>query len=187
MKSVNSTQVKVARIGKPHGIQGWVTIEELTDQPELRFQIGNQFHLLSPDFKKSSKILTLSGCNLAGSNSLLAFAEINNRDEAEKIRNHFLSLEIELPATNLNSDDFHVQQIIGLKSFFANGEECGEVVEVLNLPFQDCLAIKRGKQEILIPFVKELVPTVDISNSKIIFSFNEKYLTSMENIAKVDE
>jgi 16S rRNA processing protein RimM len=39
---------------------------------------------------------------------------------------------------------------------------------VLNLPGQDVLAIKTSSGEVMIPFVRQLVPTVDIANRKLV-------------------
>jgi 16S rRNA processing protein RimM len=39
---------------------------------------------------------------------------------------------------------------------------------VINLPGQDLLAIKTTQGEQLIPFVHQLVPTVDIANKKVV-------------------
>ena len=36
-------QLQVARIGKPHGIRGEVTVQVLTDAPEDRFVPGTEF------------------------------------------------------------------------------------------------------------------------------------------------
>jgi 16S rRNA processing protein RimM len=49
-----------------------------------------------------------------------------------------------------------------------NGDVFGEVSDVINLPGQDLLAINTAHGEQLIPFVHQLVPTVDIANKKII-------------------
>ena len=38
-------QVLVARIGKPHGIRGEVTVELFTDAPEERFSRGEVLHI----------------------------------------------------------------------------------------------------------------------------------------------
>ena len=43
----------------------------------------------------------------------------------------------------------------------------GEVSEVLNLPGQDVLSIKTDSGEILIPFVRQLVPVVDIKAKRM--------------------
>ena len=48
------------------------------------------------------------------------------------------------------------------------GDEVGEVAEVLHLPAQDVLAIKRTDGvEVLVPFVQELVPVVDLDRGSV--------------------
>ena len=49
-----------------------------------------------------------------------------------------------------------------------SGESIGEVTDVINLPGQDLLAIKTQTGEILIPFVRQLVPVVDVAARKVI-------------------
>jgi len=43
----------------------------------------------------------------------------------------------------------------------------GEVTDVLNLPGQDVLSIKSENGEVLIPFVHQLVPIVDIKAKRM--------------------
>jgi 16S rRNA processing protein RimM len=43
----------------------------------------------------------------------------------------------------------------------------GEVSDVLNLPGQDVLVIKGKSGEVLIPFVRVLVPVVDIAGKRL--------------------
>jgi 16S rRNA processing protein RimM len=50
-----------------------------------------------------------------------------------------------------------------------SGEEVGTVQEVLHLPGQDVLVVRtQAGQEVLVPFVAAIVPTVDVANQRII-------------------
>ena len=64
--------------------------------------------------------------------------------------------------------EYHVQQLVGCAVVDANGNSFGELADVLNLPGQDVLAINTASGEVLIPFVKEFVPTVDLDNRRIV-------------------
>jgi 16S rRNA processing protein RimM len=48
-----------------------------------------------------------------------------------------------------------------------DGIELGPVTDVINLPGQDVLTVDYNGREVLIPFVKAIVPVVDIKNRKI--------------------
>jgi 16S rRNA processing protein RimM len=58
-------------------------------------------------------------------------------------------------------------QLIGCKAYLVDGDLVGEVTDVLNLPGQDVLSIKTESGEILIPFVHQLVPVVDIKAKRM--------------------
>jgi len=64
-------------------------------------------------------------------------------------------------------DDFHVLQLIGCQAHLIDGDLFGEVSDVLNLPGQDVLVIKVDGAEVLIPFVRALVPVVDITARRL--------------------
>jgi len=63
---------------------------------------------------------------------------------------------------NLHEDEFHVQQLIGLKVETDEGIHVGTLTDVLNLPGQDLLAVETDNGEVLIPFVYEIVPEIDL-------------------------
>ena len=58
-------------------------------------------------------------------------------------------------------------QLIGCQAYLVDGDLFGEVIEVLNLPGQDVLSIKTEAGEVLIPFVHQLVPVVDVKAKRM--------------------
>jgi 16S rRNA processing protein RimM len=78
-----------------------------------------------------------------------------------------LYAEVDINETSDVADEYHVLQLVGCQVILESGEVFGEVTDVINLPGQDLLAIKTDEGEQLIPFVHQLVPTVDITNKKI--------------------
>ena len=93
---------------------------------------------------------------------LLGFEGISDRNGIEALRDELLYAEVDIDAPGIDEDDYHVLQLIGCKAFLIDGDQFGEVSEVLNLPGQDVLVIKGETGETLIPFVRQLVPIVDI-------------------------
>jgi 16S rRNA processing protein RimM len=61
-----------------------------------------------------------------------------------------------------------VLQLIGCIAHLQSGEKFGEVSDVINLPGQDLLAIETEQGETLIPFVRQLVPEVDVKNKRMV-------------------
>ena len=154
-------KLNVGRIGRAHGILGEATIEVRTDEPQTRFAVG-------------AKLITDQG-NLVVSSArvhngilLLGFEGITDRNAVEKLRNTLLYAEVDIDQPSENEDDYHIQQLIGLTAVLADGSNYGTVADVLNLPAQDCLVINTETGEVLIPFVSQLVPTVDLDRKLIV-------------------
>jgi 16S rRNA processing protein RimM len=149
-------KLNVGRIGKAHGILGEATIEVRTDEAEDRFAIGAVLET------ESHGNLTVASARVHNGILLLSFEGIEDRNAIETLRNELLYADVDIDAPGVDEDDYHVLQLIGCKAFLVDGDEFGEVSEVLNLPGQDVLVIKSGSTETLIPFVRQLVPIVDI-------------------------
>lgn len=149
-------KLNVGRIGKAHGILGEATIEVRTDEAEDRFAIGAVLET------ESHGNLTVASARVHNGILLLSFDGIEDRNAIEGLRNELLYADVDIDAPGLDEDDYHVLQLIGCKAYLVDGDEFGEVTEVLNLPGQDVLVIKSESGETLIPFVRQLVPIVDI-------------------------
>ena len=154
-------KLNVGRIGKAHGILGEATIEVRTDEAEDRFAIGA---VLETD---SHGELTVVSARVHNGILLLGFQGIEDRNSIEALRNELLSAEVDIAAPGIDEDDYHVLQLVGCTAYLVDGDEFGVVTDVLNLPGQDVLAIKSADGEVLIPFVRQLVPVVDIKAKRM--------------------
>ena len=147
----------VGRIGRAHGILGEATIEVRTDEPDRRFAIGNKVQT------DAHGELTIISGRVHNGILLLGFAGITDRNGIEKLRDTLIYCDVDINEPGIDEDDFHVLQLIGCTAQLESGEKVGEVTDVINLPGQDLLAIAGKDGEILIPFVRQLVPEVDIA------------------------
>jgi 16S rRNA processing protein RimM len=154
-------QVQVARIGKPHGIRGEVTVQVLTDAPEERFVPGTEF-IVEP---ASSGPLTLEGARWNKDILLLSFAEVPDRNRAEQLRGVKLYLETE----DLEDDDegWYEHELVGL-AVRVDGRDVGTVAALQTMPVQDLLVLDTPMGEVLVPFVEEIVPEVDVEGGFIV-------------------
>jgi 16S rRNA processing protein RimM len=151
----------VGRIGRAHGIHGEATIEVRTDNPEDRFAIGARVQT------DTHGDLLITSYRLHNGILLLGFENIADRNAIEKLRDTLLYCDVDIDAESEYEDDYHVLQLIGCAAVLESGKEFGTVSDVINLPGQDLLAINTPNGEVLIPFVHQLVPTVDIKNKKL--------------------
>jgi 16S rRNA processing protein RimM len=98
---------------------------------------------------------------------LLGFAGFADRNAIEKLRDVLLFAQVDIDEPGFEEDDYHVLQLVGCKAYLIDGDLLGEVSDVLNLPGQDVLSIKGESGEVLIPFVHQLVPVVDIKAKRM--------------------
>lgn len=154
-------RLNVGRVGKAHGILGEATIEVRTDLAQERFAIGA---VLDTD---SNGQLTVSTARVHNGILLLGFEGVSDRNSIEALRNELLYADVDINAPAEDEDDYHVLQLIGCQAHLIDGDLFGEVSDVLNLPGQDVLVIKVDGAEVLIPFVRALVPIVDITAKRL--------------------
>ena len=159
------TQLQVGRIGRAHGIRGEVTVTPLTDEPAARFAVGTTLQTDSP----SRPELTVAGARRSGPVQVVAFEGIVDRNTAELLRGLHLLVEAESLPQPEDEDEFYDHQLIGLKVHDPVGALLGEVVDVMHPPAAPVLVVSRpdGGEE-LVPFVRAVVPDVDLTAGHLI-------------------
>jgi len=159
-------RVIVGRVGRPHGIRGEVVIGVRTDEPDLRFAVGATVDAgpsADADVSSGSVPLEVASARWHSGQLLVAFAGITDRTAAGELTGSWLSVDSgQLPAVP-DPDEFRDHELIGLSVRTQAGEAVGVVDEVLHYG-QDLLVVRRpGGEESLVPFVKAIVPEVDVA------------------------
>ena len=165
-------QLVVGRIGRAHGVLGEATIEVRTDDPDLRFAVGEKLTL------ENGNTLTVSSYRWHNQILLLSFNGINDRNKIEELRDQLLSAEVDTKANQ--PGEYHFQQLIGCQVLLADGSKLGEVKEIVQLPGQDLLSVESTKGEVLIPMVKQIIVSIDV-DQKIIQINPPEGLLDVEN------
>lgn len=151
--------VVVGRIGRPHGIKGEVTVEVRTDLPERRFASGSV--LVTEPARVGP--LTVAAARWHSGRLLLSVAGVSDRNGAEALRGVVLSAEVPDDEVAEDPEEFLDHQLRGLAVRTVEGAEVGVVDDVIHLPGQDLLGVRRPDgREALVPFVAEMVPEVDV-------------------------
>ena len=152
-------QVTVGRIGRPHGIRGDVVVGVRTDEPELRFARGSRLDTDPADVGP----LTVAGTKWHSGELLVRFEGIGDRDAAAELRGTWLTVDSATIAPPADPDEFRDADLVGLSVRTLDGTPVGTVDDVLHSG-QDVLVIKSPDgRDIMIPFVKPLVPEVDVA------------------------
>jgi len=156
-------QVTVGRIGRPHGVRGYVVVGVRTDEPELRFAVGSR---LDTDPEDAGPLIVAAVRSHSGE-LLVRFEGVTDRDAAGELRGTWLIVDSGTIAPSDDPDEFHDHELIGLTVRTVDGTEVGVVEDVMHHG-QDLLAVRAGSREILVPFVKAIVPGVDVKNGVLV-------------------
>ena len=187
--------LEIGTIIAPQGLEGEVRVYSNSDFPE-RFLHPGQRWLQRPGETEPQPIELLYGRYIPGKALyVVELAGVENRDQAEALRGCRLFVPHgDRPA--LGEDEYHVLDLIGLEVFNQLTQEVlGTVVDIIPAG-NDLLEVKLLCQEpvtlsdasteplttakkrkfkpkspqpatVLIPFVKAIVPVVDINNGRV--------------------
>jgi 16S rRNA processing protein RimM len=150
--------MSVGQIGKTHGLKGEVKVFSLTDSLE-RFKKLKSVYI-------DGEIRKVEGCKLQADKAILKIEGIDSIEQAELYRNKYLMVSRE-DAVKLPEGSYYVADLIGCSVFEEDGEELGEVYDVLHTPGNDVYWVK-GNKEVLIPVLKDIVVSIDINKRIII-------------------
>jgi len=162
-KKKASTQLRVGRLTKPHGLKGGIKLELFTDEPERRFVPGASFSLQVPTGSKwHGKSIVIDELRWYNGHPVGFFRGVTDRSEAESLIKAILWIDQDPTQLPAEEDAWYDHQLVGLVAM-RDGDLVGTVARVDHLPAQDLLAITTDAGEVLVPFVKAIVPAVDIA------------------------
>lgn len=162
------TQLRVGRLVKAHGLKGAIKLELYTDDPEGRFVPGATFTLQVPESSPwHGKPLTVREFKWMNSHPVAFFEGVDDRDAAEGLLRAILWVDEDAQASPVEEDAWFDHQLVGL-DVVRDGVVVGRVARVDHLPAQDLLIVKVRDDEILVPFVKAIVPEVDVAAGRLI-------------------
>lgn len=180
---METLEVVVGRIGKPHGLRGEVTVELRTDEPERRYAEGAVLRVEAPTGSAfTHRTLTVSRSRWHQTTLLVTFSELDGRDGAESARGAVLHAIIDAEETPDDPDEFYDHQLIGLAAYDVDGTHLGEVTGLVHGGAQDLLAVKAlDGRPTLVPFVVALVPEVDVAGGRVVIADRPGLVTPLDD------
>jgi len=156
--------VTVGRVTAPHGWQGAVRVEPLTDFPQ-RFQSVNSLFAVQNEERRELAVQEVKG---GGNTVIIKFADINSLEEAETLR----GARLEVPraaAYPLPAGCFYVYELVDLPVYGEEGEFLGFVEEVLRTGSNDVYVVRNPntRRELLLPATREVVKAIDLDREEI--------------------
>ena len=162
----------VGLITSCHGIKGQLKVKSLTDFEERFLKPGTRW--LQKENEPPLEMKLTSGFRQPGKATFIISLEgINTRNDAEQIKKFKILVKTDnLPS--LEKEEFHLLELINLQVKTLENEKLKIIGKVLDLENEknNLLVIQLFKNQkiVLIPFVEEIVPLVDIKNNFLIIN-----------------
>ena len=157
--------VIVARVIRPHGRDGGLNVQLLSDLPG-RFDSGRTLLV-------GHKVYIISAFRQTGpDNALLWLEGIRTRPQASPLAGKYLSASPDSDAVLEEGEYFHYQ-LIGMRVRTEEGEELGEIQEILETGSNDVYIIRHRGRELLIPATAQVVLDVDLAANSMVVRLPE--------------
>jgi 16S rRNA processing protein RimM len=163
------SQLLVARIGKPHGLLGEVTVQLHTDDPQRRFAAGAVLATQAAAGSGVPRQLTVRSTRVHRGIWLVAFEGVPDRTGAESLRGTRLFVDASEGLPEDDDEGWYEDELAGLAAVTVDGQEVGTVTALQTRAAQDLLVVRLAAGgEALVPFVESIVPVVDIPGGRVV-------------------
>jgi 16S rRNA processing protein RimM len=165
---MRSKDVLLGVVVGAQGLKGEVKVKTFTETPGKLDAYGP---LHTPEGRK----FTVTGIRRGKGIAIVQFAGIASRDAAEALNGAELLVSRDrLPETEAH--EFYHADLIGLRADDTEGRTIGKVIAVHNFGAGDVVEIARddGNGAVLMPFTREIVPTIDIAGGRVVIAAPEE-------------
>ncbi len=163
----NSPYHTLGKIISPHSLQGALKVHSLSDLPERLLELDEVFLLTDPDAEQAKGPFYVEDAqHFKGKQYLIWLEGIEDRTAADPLAKLFIAVPAE-DAPELPEDTFYARDLIGFEVINPDGTSLGHVSQLIQ-SHQDLLVITTADgTEHWVPFVKELVPDVDVAQRRL--------------------
>lgn len=148
----------IGQIINTHGVKGEIKVYSLGDDVRRFRKLKTVF---IDDEEKNVVWCKLQGDKMA----ILKIEGVDTIEAANKLRNKYIEVPRE-DAVKLPEGRYFVADIVGCKVIDENGNELGNVYDVIFTGSNDVYWVK-GKVEVLVPVIKDIIVNIDTENKVI--------------------
>ncbi len=152
-------KINIGKVVTTHGVRGDIKVYPHTNVEDMfgklkKIYIGETEHkILSVKYAKGCPVLNIDGLNTVEEAQLFIGKQVFADESA-------------LP--KLEEDNYYLKDIIGCRAVGEQGEEIGEITDVMFTGANDVYEITaENDRKILVPAVKEFILNVNIKDKKI--------------------
>jgi 16S rRNA processing protein RimM len=147
--------LEIGRIRASHGVRGGMRIQILCDDPYRFIKLKQVF--VGPE-RIPFRVLEV---RLFDKQALLRLSGISSPEEVAPWREAFVYVSA-VDIERLKPGEYYHHQILGLKVISDQGEELGEITEIIQTGSNDVYAVIKDQQELLLPALKDVILAIDL-------------------------
>lgn len=158
---------KVGKIVNTHGVKGEIRVISSTDFAEERYAVGTNLMIRHED-QKAEIAVVVRHHRRHKNFDLLQFEGYHSINDVEPFKGAILYVSGE-QLEELDEGEFYYHEIIGCSVISEEGDELGQVKEIIETGANDVWVVKRlgGGKDILLPYIEEVIKEINI-DEKII-------------------
>ena len=158
-----SEYLRIGKIVRPHGIKGAVKLETLTSD-NSRFDTLSCAFIEENGTYREVKVVPVSHTDIS---AIVYIDGVTDRNSSEALRGKFLCVD-RAHAAQLPEGRYFIDDLIGCEVYDSDGEYLGQLRDVMVRPANDVYEIKKDKSTLLVPALKKLLTSVDVTEKKIV-------------------
>lgn len=159
--------LSVAKILNFHGIKGEAKLGFTKGREKQIESLKKVFVLKNGEYTE----LNVSSVRFHKHFAIIKFKEFLTVNDVEEYKGCDIFLPKEKVEEHLDDDEYLINDLIGMDVYDEDGCCVGVVTAIGENLANDLLSVKDNNgREHLVPFVKELVPVVDMTNKKIVIN-----------------
>ena len=167
--------VAVGRIIGAHGREGEIRVKATSDVPG-RFDEGQTLYVSRDGVSPEERTYQIAKTRSTGSKGkdilIISLRGCRDRDQALRMAGLWLCvLQSEVPSAE-EGEYFHYE-LLGLKVRTVEGEDLGEVAEILETGSNDVYVVRGAAGEILVPALSKVVRQIDIDAGLMVVDLPE--------------
>ena len=164
--------VVMAQVAGAFGIKGWLKLHTFTESPDSLDAYASW--LLKGEDGKGWQEYELEDFAVNAKGAVAKLKGCDDRTAAEKLGKHDIGIPREALEDAGDGEVFWID-LIGCEVVNVAGEKLGKIETLLETGANDVLVVKQGTEEILIPYVDEVILKVDREAKLVTVNWNQDF------------
>lgn len=166
--------LSLGKIVDSFGIDGTIKIYSTTSFGSKRYKAGSKVFLVNP-LNQEMKECEVVKYRHSGFFDFVKFVEFNSPEEVKELKGY--EIQVIKDNKDLNKGEYFYSDLRGCRVVDDKNNKLGIVKEVEEFPAQITLRVSRkGNRDFFVPFIKEFIKDVNISDKTIVINVIEGLL-----------